>query len=97
VEVDESDYDRALPEHDVATSDVRRTIWVRTVEGSPRLTTVGRGSTVHFGWWCSSAALVCSVCGWVAKKHWHKRWYERSLDESGNGVMPEPNGSVFSR
>jgi hypothetical protein len=97
VEVDESDYDRALREHDVGTSYVRRTIWVRTVEGSPMLTTLGRGNTVHFGWWCLSAALVCCVGGWVAKKHRHKRWYERPLDESGSGVMPEPNGSVFSR
>ncbi|MFO0561588.1 MAG: hypothetical protein U0269_26490, partial [Polyangiales bacterium] len=61
VEVDESDFNRALPEHDVVTSDVRRTIWVRFVDGSPKLTTVGRGSTVHFGAWCVSLALVCGV------------------------------------
>jgi hypothetical protein len=96
VEVDESDYNRALPEYDEVPLDVRRTIWVRVVDGSPKLTTLGRGSTVHFGWWCLSLAIVCGVGGWVAKKHRHKRWYERSLDEDGNGLMPAPNGSVFS-
>jgi hypothetical protein len=97
VEVDKSDYDRVLPANDLVTSGVRRTIWVRVVDGSPKLTTLGRGNTVHFGWWCLSLALVCGLGAWVTKKHTHKRWYERSLDESGSGLMPEPNGSVFSR
>lgn len=96
VEVDESDYNQSLPERELESSTGPRTIWVRRVDDSPKLTTVGQGNTVHFGWWCLSATLVLCVGGWVAKKHWHKRWYERALQEGGSGVMPEPNGSVFA-
>jgi hypothetical protein len=91
-EVDRSDYDGVLSTP--ADGSARR-IWVRWVGTESAFNAIGRGNTVHFGWWCASVALMLCVGGWVGQRHWYRRWYERKLNENSGGPLPEPSGRVF--
>jgi hypothetical protein len=94
-EVDESDYNVVLPPLAYSSAPYPRQIWVRKVSATNPFNAVGRGNTVHFGWWCASVALMLCVGGWVGQRHWYKRWYERTMNENSGGPLPEPSGRVF--
>ncbi len=97
IEVDRSDYERSLPELGWSETPYELTVWVRYINETSSFNTLGRGNTVHFGWWCLSAALVVALGAWVAAKDKHKRWYERALIESKDGLLPSPSGRTFDR
>ena len=84
-----------LPPLAYSSAPYPRQIWVRKVSATNPFNAVGRGNTVHFGWWCASVALMLCVGGWVGQRHWYKRWYERTMNENSGGPLPEPSGRVF--
>lgn len=97
IEVDDYDYRTMLPEGQWSYSAFPQKIWVRQVEGSPLLDALGRGNSMHGGWWLASALMMFfGVGGYVFSKHKHRRWYERSLNDRGSGALPPPSGRVFA-
>lgn len=97
IEVDEHDYRTALPESQWSYVPMPARIWVRHVEDSALLDSLGRGNSVHSGWWLASALLMFfGVGGYVFSKHNHRRWYDRTMNERGSGVLPQPSGRVFA-
>ncbi len=91
VEVDNSDY-FALPDATRGVYSDGHRVWVRAVRSFPSMNSLGRGATVHGGWWALSAGMCLLLLGWVLQKHQYRRWYERPLNDSGSGALPPPTG-----
>jgi len=103
-EVDDSDYD-AMQRLGIGQFGYRgygglgtapHQVWMRVVPGSPDMSSLGTGVSVHVGAWIFFSITSIIGLALFAAAHGHRRWYEGKATKNGNGRLGIPTGAHFA-